>query len=285
MIRSARILLSVAQVDAAMLARRLAARLELSGVLTRIEISACLVEPEEQIGIALGDFQDLATWLAQPNRYHFSPLDWSGMRAFCDQQFPLDHAVHTVLKAVCEQGIMVTPGEYWHLGGAAGEGLLLDFAPPEWALVQALQARGDTLALAESCTGGGLAARITNVPGASAVFQSGMVTYSNGAKELLLGVLPETLARTGAVSEPTALEMLAGALRQAEWAAAITGIAGPGGATPGKPVGTVCIAWGRRQGPQCVDTFHFPGDRWAVRHAAGNVALGRLLELIHEPAG
>ena len=268
-----------------MLARRLAARLELAGIETRIEISACLEAPEELIGIALGDFPDLATWLAQPKRYHFSPLDWSGMRAFCDLQFPLDQAVHTILRAVCEQGIMITPGEYWHLGGAAGEGLLLDFAPPEWALVQALQARRVTLALAESCTGGGLAARITNVPGASAVFQSGLVTYSNGAKEILLGVQPETLARAGAVSEPTALEMLAGALRQAEWATAITGIAGPGGATPDKPVGTVCIAWGRRQGPQCVDTFHFPGDRWAVRHAAGNAALGRLLELTLESAG
>lgn len=280
--KSARILLSVAQADAVMLARRLAARLELSGVATRVEIGACLREFEEPVGIAIGEFRDLATWLAQPNRYHFSPLDWPGMWVFCDQQFPLAQPVYTVLQEACDGGILVSPGEYWFIGGG---GLSLDTAPPEWALVQALQAGGETLALAESCTGGGLAARITNVPGASMVFQAGLVTYSNEAKQALLGVQPETLSHYGAVSESTALEMLTGALRQAEWAAAITGIAGPGGATPGKPVGTVCIAWGRRHGKPHVETFHFPGDRWAVRHAAGNVALGKLLELIHESAG
>lgn len=282
---SARILLSPAQADAAMLARRLAARLELAGVLVRVELGSCLEAVAAPLDIALGEFEALEAWLAQPGHYHFSLFDWSGMRAFCDQHYPLAKPVYTLLQEACNGGVLVSPGECWFVGGVGRQALPLECAPPEWALVHALQARGDTLALAESCTGGGLAERITNVPGASAVFQAGLVTYSNEAKESLLGVQPATLTRYGAVSESTALEMLAGALRQAGLAAAITGIAGPGGATPGKPVGTVCIAWGRRQGKPHVGTFHFPGDRWAVRHAAGNVALGKLLELIHEPAG
>lgn len=280
------ILLSSVQADAAMLAQRLSKRLECSSVATWIEISSNLPSAQHaQVVIALGDFDDLARWMAQSGHYHFPLLDWSGIRAFCDQHYPLDRPVYTVLREGCGNGIFVSPGEYWILDDAEIKGLPLETAPPEWALVRALGRQGETLALAESCTGGGLAGRITNVPGASAVFQCGLVTYSNAAKEVLLGVRTETLSSMGAVSEPTALEMLDGALRQAELAAAITGIAGPGGATPGKPAGTVCIAWGRRKGPARVSTFHLTGDRWAVRYAAGNIALGGLLELVHEPAG
>lgn len=114
----------------------------------------------------------------------------------------------------------------------------------EEVVVRGLAARGQTLALAESCTGGGLANRITNVSGASAVLLAGFVTYSNAAKEKCLGVSPDTLARQGAVSEAVAREMAEGARRisGADYALAITGIAGPTGATPGKPVGTVFIA-------------------------------------------
>jgi nicotinamide-nucleotide amidase len=111
----------------------------------------------------------------------------------------------------------------------------------EEVIVRLLTQRRQSLALAESCTGGYLAHRVTNVPGASAVLLAGWVTYSNEAKQKLLGVQPETLAAHGAVSEPVAREMAEGARRQAgaDHALAVTGIAGPGGGTPEKPVGTV----------------------------------------------
>jgi len=114
----------------------------------------------------------------------------------------------------------------------------------ETVIVRLLTERKATLALAESCTGGCIANRITNVPGASAVLLAGLVTYSNAAKEKFLGVHAETLAQHGAVSKPVAREMAEGARRetQADYALAVTGIAGPSGATPGKPVGTVFIA-------------------------------------------
>ena len=111
-------------------------------------------------------------------------------------------------------------------------------------VVRLLAERKQTLVLAESCTGGYVANRITDVPGASEVFLSGMVTYSNAAKQDLLGVRAETLAQHGAVSKPTVIEMAEGARKRfnADYASAVTGIAGPGGGTPEKPVGTVFIA-------------------------------------------
>ena len=113
-------------------------------------------------------------------------------------------------------------------------------------LVALLAARGERVALAESCTGGLIAALLTEVPGASRVFEAGYVVYANRIKERMLGVSHETLERHGAVSEQVVREMAAGALREsgAEHALAVSGIAGPDGATPGKPVGTVWIAWG-----------------------------------------
>jgi nicotinamide-nucleotide amidase len=113
----------------------------------------------------------------------------------------------------------------------------------ETVIVRLLTERKQTLALAESCTGGGLANRITNVPGASAVLLASLVTYANEAKEKFLGVRPETLAAHGAVSEAVAREMAEGVRRAtgAHYALSVTGIAGPGGGSDAKPVGTVFI--------------------------------------------
>jgi nicotinamide-nucleotide amidase len=114
----------------------------------------------------------------------------------------------------------------------------------EAVIIGLLKEREKTLALAESCTGGGIANRLTNVPGASAVLLAGLVTYSNEAKQSLLGVRAETLAAHGAVSEAIAREMAEGARRQtgADYAISVTGIAGPGGGSADKPVGTVWMA-------------------------------------------
>ena len=131
------------------------------------------------------------------------------------------------------------------------------------------------LVTAESCTGGWIAKTLTDLPGSSAWFDAGVVTYSYEAKEALLGVNPRTLERTGAVSEETALEMVSGALARfgAGVAVAVTGIAGPTGGTTEKPVGTVWISWKRRGGYGHAQLFHFPGDREAIRRQAVAAAL------------
>src|ERR687895_1929740 len=109
-----------------------------------------------------------------------------------------------------------------------------------------LEARKLMLATAESCTGGWIAEAITMIPGSSAWLDRGFVTYTNDAKREMLGVRAETLDRHGAVSEPVVVEMVQGALRasRAQVAVAVSGVAGPSGGTPQKPVGTVCFAWG-----------------------------------------
>jgi nicotinamide-nucleotide amidase len=131
------------------------------------------------------------------------------------------------------------------------------------------------LVTAESCSGGWIAKALTDLPGSSAWFDTGVVTYSYEAKEALLGVNPRTLELTGAVSEETVLEMVSGALARfgAGMAVAVTGIAGPSGGTPGKPVGTVWIGWKRRGGYAHAQLFHFPGDREAVRRQTVAAAL------------
>lgn len=138
------------------------------------------------------------------------------------------------------------------------------------------------LAAAESCTGGWVAQALTAVAGSSAWFERGFVTYSNAAKEEMLGVRRETLERHGAVSEETAREMALGALARshASVALAITGIAGPSGGTAQKPVGTVCFAWAGAKLQACAETRHFAGDREAVRRQSVEHSLKRLLELL-----
>lgn len=137
-----------------------------------------------------------------------------------------------------------------------------------------LRERGLWLAVAESCTGGLVTHRITNVPGSSDYLRQGWVVYSNEAKVEALGVRPETLARHGAVSEAAAREMAEGALERsrADIAVAVTGIAGPGGGTPEKPVGTVCFAVSTRRKTQSW-TRRFAGDREDVKWRSASEAL------------
>ncbi len=146
-----------------------------------------------------------------------------------------------------------------------------------------LAARGWMLATAEYCTGGAVAEAITAIAGSSGWFERGFVTYSNAAKIELLGVAPLTLERHGAVSQAVAREMALGALShsRAEVALSITGIAGPDGGTPEKPVGTVCFGWAwKRDRPQVrSERRHFAGDRIAVRAQAVRTALAGVLAL------
>lgn len=145
----------------------------------------------------------------------------------------------------------------------------------------ALLAQQWQLATAESCTGGLVSAAVTEIAGSSAWFDRGFVTYSNEAKVELLGVSLLTLHAHGAVSEQTVHEMLAGALAKsvAHVAVAISGIAGPGGGTPEKPVGCVCFGWQRRGYPARCVTQQIAGDRAAVRETATRVALEGVLAL------
>jgi nicotinamide-nucleotide amidase len=145
-----------------------------------------------------------------------------------------------------------------------------------------LKQQGWTLTLAESCTGGLAAQYITAIPGSSAWFDCGFVTYSNTAKLEILNVSQTTLDTYGAVSEETAHEMALGALKRshAHLAAAITGIAGPEGGTADKPVGTVCFAWMDKTRKLVGETKLFAGDREAVRRQSAYHALKCLLPLI-----
>ena len=147
---------------------------------------------------------------------------------------------------------------------------------------RALKAKGWMLVTAESCTAGWVAEAMTMVPGSSEWFERGFITYTNLAKQQMLGVQAATLTSHGAVSEPTVREMVAGALARSpgDVAVAVSGVAGPTGGTAAKPVGMVCLAWGLRGCEAICVTRHFPGDREAVRRAAVIAVLEGLIEAL-----
>jgi nicotinamide-nucleotide amidase len=155
---------------------------------------------------------------------------------------------------------------------------------------ESLQQQRLVLATAESCTAGGVSYAITTVPGSSDWFDRGFVTYTNDAKLRVLGVSPAYLRDFGAVSEPVARAMALGAMghSQAQVTLAVTGIAGPDGGTPEKPVGTVCLAWAIRRAADPAPfvrtaTRHFPGDRAMVRSSSIAAALDGLISLLRRP--
>jgi nicotinamide-nucleotide amidase len=150
-----------------------------------------------------------------------------------------------------------------------------------------LSAQGLVMVTAESCTAGGVAYAVTQIPGSSAWFDRGMIVYSNEAKQRMLGVPPAYLRDYGAVSEPVARAMAIGALQHstAQAAVAVTGIAGPDGGTPDKPVGTVCFCWALHREAAAVPwartaTRHFEGDRAAVRTQSIIESLDGLRQLL-----
>lgn len=150
------------------------------------------------------------------------------------------------------------------------------------AVAERLSARGWMMATAESCTGGMIGAALTDIAGSSAWYERGFITYSNEAKTENLGVSPDLIAAAGAVSEIVARAMADGAIAHshANASVSVTGIAGPGGATPGKPVGMVCFGWAFRGYSGASETRHFPGSRAEVRAATVRHALQGLLDRI-----
>lgn len=150
------------------------------------------------------------------------------------------------------------------------------------ALSDRLRTARERLVTAESCSGGWIAKVMTDVAGSSAWFDCGIVAYSYEAKQALLGVRPQTLEHHGAVSRETVIEMVSGALVNsgASVAVAVTGIAGPGGGSPDKPVGSVWLGWKRRGGYASAQLFQFPGDRDAVRRQTVAAALRGLDALL-----
>ncbi|CAH1385968.1 nicotinamide-nucleotide amidase [Candidatus Nitrotoga sp. M5] len=148
----------------------------------------------------------------------------------------------------------------------------------------ALKSYGYMLATAESCTGGAVATAVTDIAGSSEWFERGFVTYSNEAKREMLGVAQETLTSYGAVSEAVVREMVTGTLyhSHAQIALAVSGIAGPAGGMPDKPVGTVWFAWGVKGGQCIVRLHHFSGDRAEIRMQSVCIAFQGVLELLNQ---
>ena len=149
-------------------------------------------------------------------------------------------------------------------------------------LGELLLSRNATVTCAESCTAGGIASAITDIAGSSSWFRLGLVTYANVAKQSVLGVSPDTLAREGAVSEAVVIEMARGALAKAEAdiAVAVSGIAGPDGGSEAKPVGTVWFCWALGDGEVSTRCLHLDGNRDQVRHEAVATALSGLIAML-----
>ena len=147
---------------------------------------------------------------------------------------------------------------------------------------KALKTRKLMLVTVESCTGGWLGEAVTMVPGSSDWYERGFITYTYISKREMLGIKRQTLDRFGAVSEQTARDMAAGALKNshAQVAVSVSGTAGPSGGTRDKPVGTVCFAWARKNGRVASETRHFKGDRRAVRRRSVEHALKGVLALL-----
>ena len=160
-----------------------------------------------------------------------------------------------------------------------GSGLESEIEGQVAALAQRLGGLGMMLAAAESCTGGWLAKVCTDIAGSSDWFERGFVTYTNEAKQEMLGVAAETLQTHGAVSEATVAEMATGALNnsRAQISVSISGVAGPGGGSAEKPVGSVCFGWAVQGGETTTERCQFDGDREAVRLQAVHHALQGLL--------
>ena len=211
---------------------------------------------EEMIGLEFSKNKDLEVgYCARPNEVDF--------RLIGSKQLLND----------LEPRILQTLGR--NLVSAKGEGI------EEW-IVHRLAAMGRTVSTAESCTGGLLASRITDVPGSSKVFKQGFVTYSNESKSDLLGVSPSLLSEHGAVSEPVARAMAEGGLRCAssDFSLALTGVAGPDGGGPDKPVGTVFIAMAQASKPTHCQKYSFPVDRATFKQLATQAALDMLRRAI-----
>jgi len=178
------------------------------------------------------------------------------------------------------------PGEWWVADAgteAPGPAFDPELCPPEGILGRRLAGAGLSVATAESCTGGGILERLTAIPGSSAYVERGWVTYTEQAKEQTLGVPGGILDKHGAVSEPVARAMVQGALERspADLALAVTGIAGPSGGSPTKPVGLVWIAAGRRGGGTIrTRRMELPGERGEVRWRSVNAAIGLGLEVV-----
>ena len=213
---------------------------------------------EEMIGLELSENKDLEVgYCARPNEVDFRLI---GSKKLLD---------------TLEPRILQTLGK--NLVSAKGEGI------EEW-ITHRLATMGLTISTAESCTGGLLANRLTNVPGSSKVFHRGFVTYSNKSKSDLLGVSQALLSEHGAVSEPVARAMAEGALHNAnsDFSLALTGVAGPDGGTPEKPVGTVFIAMAQSGKPTHCQKFSFPVDRATFKQLATQGALDMLRRALLE---
>ncbi len=215
---------------------------------------------ESRLAMEISDWED-----ALPSYLHLAYLPKPGLiRLRLDGTHPDRDFINAELDR-CRDELVASLGDTI---------LFADDKPVEEVLLHLLSEKGLTIATAESCTGGNIAHLITSIPGSSANFIGSVIAYSNNVKTGILGVSPDTLSNNGAVSIPVVEQMVEGACRalNTDCAIATSGIAGPTGGTPEKPVGTVCIAIKTPAGV-IADTFHFPGNRSRVIERASTIAI------------